>query len=338
VEQWSARYNFGSTDQCNAMKVDASGNVYVTGSSRSGGVYTEDIATNKYNSSGILLWSKRFVGTGYGEDYGFAITVDVSGNVYVTGRTWINTSNNNDIVTIKYNSAGDSVWVKKYNGTKSNHDEALAIAVDASGNVYVTGSSAGTVGPNGIFDDLIVIKYNSAGTELWNFRYNGPSGGLDRGNSIAVDAAGNIFVCGLSWGGSGTGGTNFDEVLIKLNSSGVFQWVNRKTPVIYDELTMLVLDAAGNVYATGFETSTTQSENYVTLKYNTAGVLQWRSYYNGPDNDIDEAIAIALDRTGNVYVTGKSDGGSSTVYDIATVKYSTTGLQVWASRFNGSSS
>jgi len=338
TEQWSARYNFGSTDQCNAMKVDASGNVYVTGSSRSGGVYTEDIATNKYNSSGILLWSKRFVGTGYGEDYGFAITVDVSGNVYVTGRTWINTSNNNDIVTIKYNSAGDSVWVKKYNGTKSNHDEALAIAVDASGNVYVTGSSAGTVGPNGIFDDLIVIKYNSAGTELWNFRYNGPSGGLDRGNSIAVDAAGNIFVCGLSWGGSGTGGTNFDEVLIKLNSSGVFQWVNRSTTVSYDELTMLVLDAAGNVYATGFETSTTQSENYVTLKYNTAGVLQWRSYYNGPDNDIDEAIAIALDRTGNVYVTGKSDGGSSTVYDIATVKYSTTGLQVWASRFNGSSS
>src|SRR5258706_14566989 len=110
AQQWASRYDYAlSTDKCNAMTVDASGNVNVTGSSRSGGPYTEDIATNKYNSSGTLLWSKRFVGTGYGEDHGFAIAVDASGNVYVTGRTWMGTASNNDIITIKYNSSGDSL-------------------------------------------------------------------------------------------------------------------------------------------------------------------------------------------------------------------------------------
>ncbi len=336
-EQWAARYNFGSTDLCKAMKVDNLGNVYVTGSSRSAGAFTEDIATNKYNSSGALLWSKRFVGPGFGEDHGFAITSDVSGNVYVTGRTWINTGSNNDIITIKYNSSGDTLWVKKYNGTGSNHDEALAIFVDTGGNVYVTGSSFGTVGPNGIFDDLIVIKYNSAGSQLWSFRYNGPSGGLDRGNSISVDPTGNVFVCGISWGGSGSAGTGFDEVLIKLNSAGLFQWVYRSANAGSDELLMLVLDVTGNIYAAGYETNTTQGENYVTLKLNSAGVVQWKSFYNGPDNDIDQALSLAIDGTGNVYVTGKSDGGSSTVFDIATVKYNSLGVQQWAQRFNGSS-
>src|SRR5260221_11888353 len=101
-QQWASRYNFaGNTDKCNAMAVDAAGNVYVTGSSASGGPFSEDIATNKYNSAGTLIWSKRYVGAGYGEDHGFAIAVDASGNVYVTGRTWAGTASNNDIVTIK---------------------------------------------------------------------------------------------------------------------------------------------------------------------------------------------------------------------------------------------
>jgi hypothetical protein len=103
-QQWAARYDNTSTDQCYAMTVDAAGNVYVTGSSRSGGAFTEDIATIKYNTSGTMLWTKRFVGTGYGEDHGYAIAVDGAGNVYVTGRTWMGTGSNNDIVTIKYNS------------------------------------------------------------------------------------------------------------------------------------------------------------------------------------------------------------------------------------------
>ena len=337
-QQWAARYNNGSTEQCNAMTVDASGNVYVTGSSRSGGAFTEDIATVKYNSSGTMLWTKRYVGAGFGEDHGYAMTVDAAGNVYVTGRTWINAGSNNDIVTIKYNSVGDSLWVKKYNGSRSNHDEAFAIFVDAPGNVYVTGSSQGTVGPNGIFDDLIVIKYNSSGSELWSFRYNGPSGGLDKGNSIAADISGNVYIVGTSWGGSSSGGSGFDMVYLKLNSAGVSQWVNRYSSAgnADDELLDMTIDAAGYLYATGFEYSAGTNKNYWIMKYNSAGTIVWSRTYNGPDNDDDFAYSIAVDGTGNVVVTGKSDGGSSS-FDIATVKYNSAGVLQWTNRFNGAS-
>ncbi|MCI0449816.1 MAG: SBBP repeat-containing protein [Chlorobi bacterium] len=335
-QQWAARYNNGSTEQCNAMRIDASGNVYVTGSSRSGGLFTEDIATIKYNTSGSMLWTKRYVGAGAGEDHAYAMALDASGNVYVTGRTWVNTGNNNDIVTIKYNSAGDSLWVKKYNGSRSNHDEAFAIFVDAAGNVYVTGSSQGTVGPNGIFDDLIVIKYSSSGSELWSFRYNGPSGGLDKGNSIVCDVSGNVYVVGTSWGGSGSAGSGFDMVYLKLNSMGVSQWVNRYTSAgnADDELLDMKIDAGSYLYATGFEYSTGTNKNYWIMKYNSAGSIVWSRTYNGPDNDDDFGYSIAVDRSGNVVVAGKSDGGASS-FDIATVKYNSAGVLQWTNRFNG---
>ncbi len=340
-QQWAARYNNSSNDLCNAMTVDASGNVYVTGSSRSGGAFTEDIATNKYNTSGTLIWSKRFVGTGSGEDHGYAIAVDAAGNVYVTGRTWTGAASNNDIVTIKYNSLGDSLWVKKYNGAGNNHDEAVAIEVDASGNVYVTGTSFGTMSSHGLFQNYITVKYNSSGVQQWAASYNGPGSDNDYAQSIAVDASGNVYITGVSGGGStGSGDTYDDYATIKYNSSGVQQWVSRYTGVGgtgLDYAYQLKIDASGNVYVTGKSTGTTSNLDYATIKYNTAGTMMWVSRYNGPDNDNDEAYSIALDRTGNVYVTGKSDGGAS-MFDIATVKYNSTGVQQWVSRFNGSSS
>jgi uncharacterized delta-60 repeat protein len=340
---WASRYNFAaSTDNCRAMTVDASGNVYVTGASRSGGVYTEDIATNKYNSSGTLIWSKRFVGTGYGEDIGNAIAVDGSGNVYVTGRTWTGTAMNNDIVTIKYNLLGDSLWVKKYNGAGSNHDEGFSVAVDAAGNVYVTGTSYGTMSGHGLFQDYITVKYNSAGVQLWANSYNGPGTDNDYAYSVAIDGTGNVYITGVSGGGStGSGSTYDDYATIKYNSAGVFQWVARYTGMGstgIDFAYQLKLDVSGNVYVTGKSHGTTSDYDYATIKYSTGGTLMWVSRYNGPGNSADEAYALAVDRTGNVYVTGKSYGGTSTMHDIATVKYNSLGVQQWASRFNGTSS
>ncbi len=105
----------------------------------------------------------------------------------------------------------------------------------------------------------------------------------------------------------------------------------------YDGATQLKLDASGNVYVTGKSYGTTSDYDYATIKYSTAGVLAWVSRYNGPGNNADESYSIAVDRIGNVYVTGKSYGGTSTMQDIATVKYSSLGVQQWASRFNGAS-
>jgi hypothetical protein len=129
-------------------------------------------------------------------------------------------------------------------------------------------------------------------------------------------------------------------VAIKVNSTGIMQYTNRYTSTgnADDELLDMVVESSGTIYACGYETNSTQGKNYKTLKISSTGTLIWSNVYNGPDNDIDEAYSVATDRSGNVYVTGKSDGGAATVFDIATVKYNSSGVQLWANRFNGLSS
>jgi hypothetical protein len=97
----------------------------------------------------------------------------------------------------------------------------------------------------------------------------------------------------------------------------------------------MTIDGEGNVYVTGSAIGTGTSFDYTTIKYNTAGVLQWVNRYNGPANGYDRAIAITVGRDGNVYVTGESPG-NGTASDYATIKINnSTGATVWASRYNG---
>src|SRR5207253_11025758 len=124
-----------------------------------------------------------------------------------------------DFATIKYNSSGVQQWAKRYNGPANSDDVAYAIAIDGSGNVYVTGSSLGS----GTGLDYATVKYNSAGTQLWASRYNGPANIDDVALSIAVDCARNVYVTGGSTGS----GSGFDYATVKYNSSGVQQWASR---------------------------------------------------------------------------------------------------------------
>ena len=104
-----------------------------------------------------------------------AIAVDENGNVYVTGRSY-NSGTGYDYATIKYNSSGDTMWVRRYNGPGNSDDEATAIAVDGSGNVYVTGYSD----DSGTSYNYATIKYNSSGDTMWIRRYNGSANTMIR--------------------------------------------------------------------------------------------------------------------------------------------------------------
>ena len=146
---------------------------------------------------------------------------------------------------------------------------------------------------------------------MWVAYYNGPANEYDRGISLAVDnISGSIYVTGPSEANSSSGST--DYATIKYNSAGVQQWVSRYGASVLgqDEPTSLVLDATGNVYVTGFSTTGsvvgTVAQNYTTLKLSPAGTQLWLISYDGPASDYDAANAIAVDRLGNVYVTGKS--------------------------------
>jgi len=221
-----------------------------------------------------------------------------------------------DYATVKYNASGIQQWVARYNGPDNFNDQVIALAVDAAGNVYVTGYS----GVASKFADYTTIKYNASGVEQWVARYdNGPQS-YDQATAISVDATGNVYVTGFSYSSSIF---SSDYVTIKYDGAGVQQWLTRYNGLgnSYDQATALAVDAAGNVYVTGFSAGSSTVDDYATIKYNAAGVQQWVTRYNGPGNSIDNATALALDAAGNVYVTGYSHG-SSTPADYATVKFS----------------
>jgi uncharacterized delta-60 repeat protein len=328
TEEWVKRYNGpeNSADDGNSLAIDGFGNVYVTGLSMGSGT-SYDYATLKYENSGYLQWYARYNGYGNDNDQARSIAVDGSGNVYVTGlSTGIGTYN--DYATVKYNSIGVQQWVKSYNGPGKSVDQANSIAVDGSGNVYVTGFSAGS----GTSNDYATIKYNSSGTELWVSRYDGPAHSNDQAKSLVIDASGNVYVTGWSF----ATGTNFDYATIKYNSSGVEQWVQRYNGpgYYYDFAAAIAVDASGNVYVTGGSYGPESDFDYATIKYNSSGFQQWVQRYIGPASGDDKATSLKIDASGNVYVTGWSESSLSSL-DYVSIKYKPTGVQLWEARYNG---
>jgi uncharacterized delta-60 repeat protein len=322
-EGWVARYKGpGLDDSAQAIALDGSGNVYVTGFSDGAGT-GQDYATIKYNSAGQKEWVARYNGPGSDWDLAQAIAVDDSGNVYVTGFS-VGSGTGLDYATIKYNSAGQEQWVARYNGPGNDFDEGLAIAVDASGNVYVTGESWDPATKI----DYATIKYNSAGQQQWVSRYD-YAAGIDNATVIAVDSSRNVYV---------TGDSGLDYATIKYSPAGQEQWVARYNGPgnDHDGATDISTDNSGNVYVTGFSVSSRGDYDYATMKYNSSGEEQWLARYDGPGNDWDLAGSIAVDNWGNVYVTGNSVGTTYPDYDYATIKYDSAGQEQWVARYNGS--
>ncbi len=325
IQQWIARYHgIGGDDVATDLHVDTFGNVYATGISL-GSRTNSDFATIKYDSSGVEQWHARYnaYGYSYSEDFGYALCIDVAGNVYVTGR------GNEDYITIKYNSEGVEQWVARYNGPGNGTDGASSIVVDALGNVYVTGYSYGS----STNYDYATIKYNSFGAQHWVARYNGTGNSEDYATALTIDGSGNVYVTGSS-NGSGTG---LDYVTVKYNSSGVQQWVARYngTGNGHDITKDLHVDELGNVYVTGQSAGLGSNYDYATIKYNSAGVQQWIARYNGIGNDQDNVYDMSVDDFGNVYVTGYSYVGALTVWDYTTIKYNSSGVQQWVALYNG---
>lgn len=271
-------------------------------------------------------WVRKFNGPGVNKgDISTAITNDVSGNIYVTGQV-SGYGADYDYLTMKYNNAGVRQWAVQFHGPlDTSNNYADAIAVDASGNVYVTGFSAGI----GTYNDFETIKYTPTGIQVWEARYNGPGNTNDNGRAIAVDAAGNVYVTGESYG------TLYDFATVKYNSNGVQQWAARYNGPgnNADFPNSLAVDTNGNVYVTG-STINGNTTMYATVKYNSSGVQQWASIYNGTANTTSIAYAIALDAQGFVYVTGRS-WQTGTSEDAVTIKYNpSTGDSVWVKKFN----
>jgi Bacterial Ig-like domain (group 3)/Beta-propeller repeat len=347
------------------IAVDNSGNAYVTGPTQStnfpttsgtfqtsygGGSY--DTFVSKLNASGTgLVYSTYLGGNNY--DYGYGVAVDGSGNAYITGNT-VSTNfpttagafqtsfggGSFDFFVTKLNASGTSLAYSTYLGSDNTSSSIHSIAVDGSGNAYVTGYTTSTNFPttSGAFQTTLhggtnafVTKLNTGGTGLVYSTYLGGNT-TDVGESIAVDGSGNAYVTGYTTstnfpttsGAFQTSyGEDYDAFVTKLNASGsglVFS--TYLGGISLDVGESIAVDGSGNTYVTGATYSTDfpttadplqasfggGSYDAFITKMNASGTaLVYSTYLGG--NGYDGGAGIAVDESGNAYVTG--DTGST---------------------------
>jgi hypothetical protein len=242
-----------------------------------------------------------------------------------------------DIVTIKYSSSGQQVWVQRHDVVDNRVDQNLAIGVDTAGNVIVSGVSYNdTTG-----QDIVTIKYAPDGSLIWLQRFDGPAGGYpDRPTAVVIDTAGNVYVAGRSGYPDFAGFPSYEYCTIKYSPNGVQQWAKHYRSSTEPDWGLeagsfaldLAVDPLGNVYVTGYSNEDRQSSvtAIATIKYNAAGDEQWVQRVYSILRNIGNAIAV--DQWGNSYVTGLS-AVSSSDGDCYTIKYGPDGVILWERRY-----
>lgn len=290
---WAGSMGGSGTDIGFGVVVDEPGNVYITGYFakddadfnpgagrdilfNAGGL---DAFIAKYDTRGNYLWARNLGGSTI--DHGRGITVDQSGYVYITG--FFNSKNfdpggtvdtltsqgDNDIFLAKYDTAGNYVWSGSM-GAKNN-DQGYGVAVDKSGNVYVTGLFTGTVdfdpgvgrdtlmSASAASNDVFLAKYDVAGNYVWGRSMGGPQG--DAGYEIDVDEAGHIYITGII---RATADFNLglkkdtlvskgltDIFVAKYDAQGNYEWAESMGNTSLDQGQGIAVDKSGNIYVTG---------------------------------------------------------------------------------------
>ncbi len=148
--------------------------------------------------------------------YKNVIKTDASKNIYIAGAT-LNDLNNYDIFVVKYNSKGELQWMNQYNGDGDGDDAATGIFIDADENVYITGTIT-----TDSCRQMVNIKYDSGGTQVWLRAYNGSGNLYGSGADITGDTLGNVYITGFSYNGN----LNSDVITIMYDSTGNQKWLN----------------------------------------------------------------------------------------------------------------
>ena len=267
----------------------------------------------------------QFPATGNGLDLPVAVAVDASGGIVVTGTGYVAGQAAN-YVTVKYSGAAPP-WSRTYNGAANSYDEPKAIAVDAAGNIHVTGSSRGARDA-----DFATVKYDPDGQELWTARYD--SGETDVATAVGIGPDGSVYVAGSS---DREGGLSEGYVLVKYSIAGAQLSV---TPLgagsghAFDlSPTALAVDAAGNVLVAGAAAGVQEHFDTLVLKLDAAGQEIAHARFSGPGlyQVFPAAVAFGPDGSFVVAATGGAEGVAGP--DLFVAKFDAAGQPLWSSRY-----
>jgi hypothetical protein len=195
------------------MAIDSSPNIYVLEND-----YNQPWSTYSYSSDGTGIWA-AFNPTHNDSSVALGLVLDSVNNVFITGQKHDEFDANSSYGTYKANTNGVSLWTNSYPQNPLATSVATSIAVDQANNVCVTGYSPGTNFGN----DIVTIKYDNSGNQIWVQRYNGPGNGNAAGNAIAVDNNGNVYVTGYDTttaGGTEIVTIKYSRVTVQRRSDG----------------------------------------------------------------------------------------------------------------------
>ncbi|MBI2840689.1 MAG: hypothetical protein HYX75_20420 [Acidobacteria bacterium] len=264
-----------------------------------------DAVVAKFDLTGTLVWARTWGVPTSGES-ATGVAQDGAGNVYVSGYTDDAGANigagGYDLFLLKYDSAGTLQWTRTWGGTNQDwgwFNYSPDIAVDSSGNCFVTAGTFSYGSNPGVYQDAVVIKYNTNGTVEWARTWGEPTV-HEEGQAIALDSSGNICVAGVrnSASYSYTGGAQASNhaFILMLDSSGTPLWSRQIDTGTLDFYSSLSLDGSNNIYATG-----RYYNDALVAKFTNAGEAQWSRAFGGSGLDIGQAgTASGL----NYYVVG----------------------------------
>ncbi len=309
----------GADTMTNGIAVDSSGNVFMTGYT-SGGLDgnaltgTKDFFLVKYDSAGDKIFTKQ-MGVAGADTIATGIAVDSSGNVYMTGYTSGGLDGNaltgtKDFFLVKYDSEGNRVYTKQMGAGLET--KATSVSVDSNNIVYVTGFTSGGLDGNTLTGsyDFFLTKYDSLGNRIQTTQM-GVVGKETRATGVAVDSSGNVYVTGYTEGGlDGNIRTGFfDSFLVKYDSGGNKIYTTQMgVTELRTEATDVAVDSNGNVYVTG--NMSYLEHAFFLVMYDSTGNKVYSTQMNIEWGwTSTTSVGVAVDSSGNVYVTGTICGG-----------------------------
>ena len=313
--EWNITWGRENEDSGWDVAVDLSDNILIVG--RTQQPLQEMIGLVKYDNSGKQLWNQTW-SEGGSFDAGYGVATDSLDNILVTGVNDVAGEGAN-IVLIKYDKNGEQLWNRTWDG--GNTAEGKGVAVDSSDNIII----AGSMYPSGLdMADIVVIKYNSTGSLLWNHTWSRSD--QDEAWGVAVDSLDNIFIIGYS---NRPGEVETDMILIKYDKIGYYQW-NRTWGGIYGESGLgITVDSSDNIILAGYTSSYGAGglEDIALVKYNSTGDIFWNCTWGFSNEDM--AYGVAVDSLDNVLVAGHTDTSGIEGFNIAMLKYDYNGKLLW---------